>query len=257
MMGRKLIVCALEGDSVLDNEYLEGTVVAELESRNVPGSSALAVRLDSQSQQKLEPHTAEPEEIMVDLDGTPIERMPGMRGYRGGAFVRLYGRTSLGDSRFEKYLGRGEAVEQRGQIPASTHPAAFRHDALQVVELSKQDFGANLSISLQGLTEGAKLAAKVRWGGASDFFRKGRLIFMWGAFFGECLVAHYRGRWARDPSGYNIVLLPRGNLAPLSVAPFGLFERLADEGDSGIATEWIAGIRSAMESSEPSPRTIE
>ncbi len=199
MLGKKLVVVAFQGDSVLDNEPLEGIVIAESKSKTSPGSVALSVRLEAESQQKLRPHTADPTAILVDLDGTPPERLPGMQGYEGGAFVRLYGRASVGDSEFGRYLGRGEAVEDRAQPPISFPPSAFHNDALRVVELAKKDFGADLALDLRGLLEGAKVVARVGWGGASDPTQKGRLIFMWGAFFGECLIGQYGGTWGPEP----------------------------------------------------------
>jgi len=257
MLGKRIVVIAFQGDSVLDNEPLEGTIIGESKSKTWPGSIALSVQLELESQDKLRPHTADPTAILVDLDGTPPERLPGMRGYEGGAFVRLYGRASVGDSEFGRYLGRGEAVEDRAQPPISFPPSAFHNDALRVVELAKKDFGADLAFDLRGLLEGAKVVARVGWGGASDPTQKGRLIFMWGAFFGECLIAQYGGKWSRNPAGRDVVLLSRGDLAPLTVVPFSLFEKLAMKGDFRLARDWVIRLGSAIQSPEHSPQPIE
>src|SRR2546428_14037295 len=93
MLGKRIVVIAFQGDSVLDNEPLEGTIIGESKSKPWPGSIALSVQLELERQDKLRPPTADPTAILVDLDGTPPERLPGLRVYDGGFFVRLYSRV--------------------------------------------------------------------------------------------------------------------------------------------------------------------
>jgi hypothetical protein len=257
MLGRKLIIVAFQGDSVLDSEALEGTVISESKSKTWPDSLAYVVQLDPESQQKLTPHTIAPKEIFVDLDGTPVDRLPGMPGYVGGAFVRFYGRNDEGDTRFGQYLGRGEAIERRGQQPLYTPPAAYQNDAARVIQLAKTDFGADLEISLRGLREAGKVVARVGWGGVSDPTRKGRLIFMWGAFFGECLIANYHGRWTTDAVGRECVELPRSHLDPLRVNPFHLPELLANHQNENGIEDWLARVEAGLRSSARSVPSID
>src|SRR2546427_11435872 len=106
MLGKRIVVIAFQGDSVLDNEPLEGTITGESKSKTWPGSIALSVQLELERQDKLRPHTADPTAILVDLDGTPPEGLPGMRGYEGGAFVGRYGWASVWGWEFGKYVGR-------------------------------------------------------------------------------------------------------------------------------------------------------
>ncbi len=48
------------------------------------------------------------------------------------------------------------------------------------------------------------------------------------------------------------MLLPRSDLAPLTVVPFRLFEKLATAGGFRLARDWIILLESAMQSPEPS-----
>lgn len=132
MLGKKIVVVAFQGDSVLDNEPLEGTVIGESESKTWPGSVALAVRLEAESREMLRPHTGDPTEIFVDLDGTPPDRLPGMPGYRGGAFVKLYGRAAKGtlpspsiSAEARRLRERTKPFGPRGRAasPRQSHPA--------------------------------------------------------------------------------------------------------------------------------------
>src|SRR5207249_11956977 len=110
---------------------------------------------------------------------------------------------------------------------------------------------------LRGLLEGEKDVARVGWCGAAGNTQKGRLNFMSGAYFEECLITQYGGKGSRNPAGLNVVLLSRGDLAPLTVVPFSLFEKLAMKGDFRLARDWVIRLGSAMQSPEPSPQPIE
>src|SRR2546426_11226107 len=113
------IFAPLPGDSqlggcVLVGRWLKGTA-SKLEN-----GTAFIVQLDERSQELVRLHAADPTRLMVDLEDLPASRLPGMGQYIGGAFVRLFGRQTWGNttdqaSGFDKFLGDAEVLEKEGQ----------------------------------------------------------------------------------------------------------------------------------------------
>ncbi|HYM38761.1 MAG TPA: hypothetical protein VEY12_01270 [Thermoplasmata archaeon] len=249
MLGKKIVVIGFRGDSEFDDEHLEGTAVRETKSKTWEGSAAFVVRMDPSSQEKLKRHTGDPTELLVDLDGVPRDAFPGMPGYKGGAFVRLWGRGSRADVGFSRYLGRGEALESRGQEPGSMPPHGLRTEAETVVRLARKDFGIRLDLTLRGLLKGATVVARAKVPEEGGDFDVDRRRFLWGAFFGECLRSAYGGEW-QSTGGRIRVLIPRREGIPVQVIPSPLFDRVKAAGNASPARELVKRLRAARRSRE-------
>lgn len=264
LVGRVLIIGPFPGDSVLPEARLHGTVVAQGHSKVARGT-AYVVESDDSTKQLLRVYTADPRWFLVDLEDLPVARLPGMPHYIGGAIVRIYGKLSAGgllaSSEFPAYLGVGEILEREDQGLLSVPAIAHSREAAHVIELTRKDFGVELKLDLPSMREAAKVLASAGLEGIPrdipDLMGIGRLLSLWGHFFGECLVRQYGGRWFEDPKLGLVILIPRGQLPPAKVRPYRVIECIIREKNPILVDDWLSRIEDAKVSTDFSPPLVE
>ncbi|TLZ86195.1 MAG: hypothetical protein E6K02_06855 [Methanobacteriota archaeon] len=254
------ILAPLPGESQLGGVLLRGAWRDSTESK-IDGGTAFFVELDDPSQDLLRVHAADPRFVLVDLETLPPSRLPGMRQYIGGAFVTLYGNPTGGglpdSSRFTRYLGTAEVLAREGQQLVEIPDSAHAYDAAQVITLAKLDFSVDLEFTVKSLEKAADILTQVGKSGVPPFVQLGRLLAMWGSYFGESLIHDYGGRWFMDPRLGNVILIPRGLLPPVKVIPYGVIEDMIRKGDSSLLGTWLARIESANNSTDFQPSSVQ
>ena len=249
----KAILALLAGDSTLGEVVLNGKWRTAAKSK-VGQGTAYFVELEEPSREILRVHTADPRFVLADLEDHPASRLPGMAMYIGGAFVRLYGKQTHGDeldaSAFSKYLGTAEAMEKEGQQLLEIPQSAHEYDAALVVTRSKLDFSVDLEFRVACLSTAAELLARVGVSGLPSAIELGRLLAMWGSYFGQCIIHDYGGRWHMDPKVGEVVLIPRGPLPPVKVSPYRVIERTIRTGNPSLFSDWLGAIEGARKSTD-------
>ncbi len=256
----KAILAPLPGDSSLGRIRLRG-VWREPAKSKIEGGTAFIVELDDPSKEVLRVHTADPRFVLVDLETLPSLRLPGMAQYIGGAFVTIYGKQVMGEvldsSVFTKYLGTAEVLARETQELAEIPQSAHAHDAAQVVVRAKLDFSVDLKFNVGSLEKAAEILTRVGLSGVPSEVHLGRLLALWGSYFGESLIHDFGGQWHLDPRLGNVVLLPRGPLPPIKVNPYGVVEDMMRTGDRSRLGKWLAQIEAARQSTDFQPIVVE
>jgi len=249
----KAILASLPGDSSLGRVRIRG-VWREPARSKIQGGTAFILELNDSSKDVLRVHTADPRFVLVDLETLPSSRLPGMTQYIGGAFVTIYGKQVMGDlldsSSFTKYLGTAEVLARETQELLEIPQAAHAHDAALVVARAKVDFSVDLEFDIRSLEKAAEILTRVGLSGVPSEVHLGRLLAMWGSYFGESLIHDFGGQWHLDPRLGNVVLLPRSSLPPVKVNPYGVVEDMMRTGDRSRLRQWLAQIESARRSSD-------
>jgi len=255
-----LILAVLEGDGPLKEATFRGAVIGAAQSK-VSDGTAFIVRMEVQSQEGLTIYTPDPRFLLVDLEDLPTSRLPGMPGYFGGAFVRLYAKAfhgdDLGSSVFSRFLGTAEVIEREGQRRLSTPRAAYVQAANEMIDYARDLHGVKLQIGVASLEDAATVMSQMAPADGYSSHSLGRAIFLWGSFLGECILKEFGGRWFEDPKVGEVVLVPRGRLPPAKVFPFPIAERVIRRREVPAAIlAWLERVREAKASSEFAPPLV-
>ena len=248
------IIAPLPGDSPLGRGVLKGRWLKRVSSKTENGTAFL-IQLDEPSRDLIRLHAADPTKVMVDLEDLPPSRLPGMGHYVGGAFVRIYGKQTLGNisnegSGFDKFLGTAEVLEREDQELLELREAARSEAAAQVTTLAKLDFGVDLDLRVSSLAKAAELMAKIGIGGVDPPELVGRLAFLWASYFGECLIREFGGRWFRDPKIGDVVMLPRGEFPEARVSCIGVVYHILRTQDASALSRWLSRVQQAKSSTD-------
>lgn len=177
-----------------------------------------------------------------------------MAQYIGGAFATVYGKQTMDEpfdsSAFTKSLGMAEVLAKETQDLLDVPDAAHREDAAQAILRTRLDFSVDLELTVASLGRAADVLARVGMAGVPSPIHLGRLLAMWGSYFGEALIHDYGGRWRLDPKQGNVVLLPRDPLPPVKVNPYGVVEDMIRTRDRTRLARWLAAVQRARQSAE-------
>ncbi len=258
-IGSTVILAILEGDGPLPEITLRGVVSREANSRIANGTAYL-VKMDDRSEAALRIYSPDPRFLLVDLEDFPSSRFPGMPGYIGGAFARLFGKVDFVDdqkaSAYLKFLGTAELLLGEGQRRLSTPRAAYQQAANEIIEYARATRGVILEIGIASLPDAATVMNEMAPQGGYSADSLGRLKFLWGAFIGECILKEFGGRWFEDPKIGEVVLIPRGPLPPAKVFPFPVAEHvIRRRGVEGLS-RWLDRVKVAKASTDFTPPLV-
>ncbi len=240
----------LPGDSKLGGLTIRGRVLGRAPSKS-PGGCAYSVQPDVLTQELIRVFVADPTAILVDLEDMPEDRLPGMEGYKGGAFVELYGKMSSGERmEFVRHLGSAEAVADESQGLLSTPRAAYEAGATEMVEYASAVYGIELRLGLAWISEAAEVMAKMAPPEGYSPLHMARAIFLWGAYLGECLIHDFGGSWTEDAKLGEVVLVRRQNLPPVAVSPFKVAEVTIRDRTAAHVAQWVRHVSNSVQSTE-------
>jgi len=164
-------------------------------------------------------------------------------------------------SQFPRYLGMGEVLENEDQPLLRVPTIAHAREAAHVIELTERDFGVKLEFGLPSIREAAKILASAGLEGVPPDVPEpvalGRLLSLWGDYFGECLARHYGGTWWEDPKIGLVILIPRGQLPPAKVRPYRVIEYTIRQRNPRLVDDWLSRIEKAKDSTDFGPPFVE
>lgn len=226
----------------------------------VPGGSAYVVETDEATQELLRVFVADPTVVWVDLEELAPSRLPGEEDYIGGAVVKIFGKVTSGPwrfpSSFSKQLGIAEVLSEGQQQPLETPRETYRKEAGRAVTFARERAGAELGFGVENIPKAGEVMASVGLEGVSSDFDLGRVLFIWGAYVGECLLEEFGGVWCVDPQEGELVELPRARLPSIRVYPFSAVEQTLRGHDASILVEWVDRVQGAMSSTEYALPTV-
>lgn len=258
-IGTTVILTVLEGDGPLTEMTLRGIVIREANSKIADGTAYL-VKMDGRGEESLRVYTPDPRFLLLDLEDLPSSRLPGMPGYIGGAFARLFGKIGFGDdqnaSAFQKFLGTAELLLSEGQRRLSTPRATYQQAANEMIEYARATRGVNLEVGITSLPDAAIVMSEMAPQGGYSPDSLGRVIFLWGSFIGECILKEFGGRWFEDPKIGEVILIPRGPLPPAKAFPFPVAEHVIRHRGVAALSSWLDRVKDAKTSTDFAPPLV-